>query len=308
MGERMGVLAGVLSCALGGGAGVSTRFLAASVEPDALAACRFGLGFLVLLPLALRARWPRGRDWIGTALLGLMFFAGFFVVFNLALSFTTAARGALALSVLPLVTMSLAALLGVEVLSVRKTAGVLIAVGGVAVALGAGLTAAPAGAWRGDALMAGATLCMAFYSVRARPFVARSSALGFLVAGMSVGAGAITLIAAARGSLAVLGELTAPQYAALAYLGVGGGAAAFWLWIWALQHASPTRVTATMTINPVAAGLLAGVLLDEPLGLNVALGVVTVLVGLWLSARENPKAAVVDAPGPPREPELDRRR
>jgi drug/metabolite transporter (DMT)-like permease len=132
--------------------------------------------------------------------------------------------------------------------------------------------------------MAGATLCMAFYSVRARPFVARSSAIGFLVAGMGVGAGAIALIAAARGSFAVVDALTAAQWAALAYLGAVGGAAAFWLWIWALQHASPTRVTATMTVNPIAAGLLAGVLLGEPIGLNLALGVAAVLAGLWIAA------------------------
>jgi drug/metabolite transporter (DMT)-like permease len=284
MNERMGVLAGVLSCTLGGGAGVATRFLAATVEPDALAAFRFGAGFLVLLPLALGARWPRGRDWIGTALLGLLFFAGFFVLFNLALAYTTAARGALALSVLPLVTMALAALLGVERLTGRKTAGVLIAVGGVVGALGTGLAAAPAGAWRGDTIMAGATLCMAFYSVRARPFVARSSAIGFLVAGMGVGAGAIALIAAARGSFAVMDALSTAQWAALAYLGAMGGAAAFWLWIWALQHASPTRVTATMTVNPIAAGFLAGVLLGEPIGLNLALGVAAVFAGIWLAA------------------------
>jgi drug/metabolite transporter (DMT)-like permease len=72
----------------------------------------------------------------------------------------------------------------------------------------------------------------------------------------------------------------------LIYLGVIGGAAAFWLWIRALQHASPTRVTATMTVNPVAAGVLAGVLLGEPLGLNLALGVAAVLAGIWVAATD----------------------
>lgn len=286
MDERIGVLAGVLSCTLGAGAGVATRFLVATVEPDALAAFRFGVGFLVLLPLALAARWPRGRDWIGVALLGVLFYAAFFVLFNLALAYTTAERGALALSALPLVTMALAALLGVERLSARKTVGVLVAVGGVAAALGTGLGHAPEGAWRGDLIMAGATLCMALYSVRSRPYVARASAMGFLVAGMGIGAGAIAAVAAARGSFAVMGALGAVQWGALAYLGVVGGAAAFWLWIWALQHASPTQVTATMTVNPVAAGILAAALLGEPLGLNLALGVAAVLAGIWLAASD----------------------
>jgi drug/metabolite transporter (DMT)-like permease len=224
---------------------------------------------------------------------GLLFFTVFFVLFNLALAYTTAARGALALSVLPLVTMALAAALGVERLSPRKTAGVFVAVAGVAAALWTGLAQAPAGAWRGDLIMAGATFCMALYSVRSRPFVARSSAMGFLVAGMAVGAGTITLIAAARGSFAVVGALAPVQWGAVIYLGVAGGAAAFWLWIWALQHASPTRVTATMTVNPIVAGVLAGVLLGEPLGLNLALGVGAVLAGIWLAATDSRATARV---------------
>jgi drug/metabolite transporter (DMT)-like permease len=271
---------------------VATRFLVATIEPEALAAFRFGVGFLVLLPLALGARWPSGRDWIGVALLGVLFYAVFFVLFALALAYTTAARGALALSALPLVTMALAALLGVERLSPRKSAGVLIAVGGVAVALGAGFAEAPAGAWRGDLIMAGATLCMALYSILSKPFAARSSAMGFLVGGMGIGAATITAIAAARGSFDIVSTLSSVQWGALAYLGVVGGAAAFWLWIWALQHASPTRVTATMTVNPVAAGLLAGALLGEPLGLNLAIGVAAVLAGIWLAATDaRPRAA-----------------
>ena len=50
------------------------------------------------------------------------------------------------------------------------------------------LTAAPAGAWRGELIMTGAVLCMAFYNVWSRPFIQRSSALGFLCVGMGAGA------------------------------------------------------------------------------------------------------------------------
>src|SRR6516165_9945726 len=85
--ERIGVLAAVLSSALGGMAAAATRFVIGAVDPVTLAAFRFGGGFVLLFPLALiaRSRWPRGGDWIGTALLGLMFFAFFFIVYNLAL-------------------------------------------------------------------------------------------------------------------------------------------------------------------------------------------------------------------------------
>lgn len=289
MSERIGVLAGVVSCIFGGTMAAVTRYLITDLDPVALASFRFGIGFLVLLPLALGERWPRGRDWIGVALLGLMFFAVFFILYNFALTHTTAARGALALSALPLVTMAVAAILGAEALTMRKTMGVLIAIAGVAAALGAGLASAPAGAWRGDLIMVGATLCMALYSIWSRPFIARSSALGFLTAGMGVGAAAVTALAATQGSFAGVAEFGAGRWIALAYLGVCGGALAFFLWIWALQHASPTRVTATMTVNPVAAALLAAVLVGEPLGLHLAFGVAAVFAGLWI-ASSTPRA------------------
>ena len=84
------------------------------------------------MAVPVRCRWPQGRDWCGVAALGILFFSGFFVLYNTALEYTTAARGSLALSTLPLATMLAGALLGVEALTRRKTLGVGIAVGGVA--------------------------------------------------------------------------------------------------------------------------------------------------------------------------------
>ena len=132
MTERIGVLIAVLSSTFGGMAGAVTRFVVGAVDPVTIAAFRFGIGVAVLLPLALllRSALPRGRDWVGVAALGVMFFAVFFVFYNIAMGHTTAARGALALSTLPLWTMVVAALLGAEALTGRKTLGVFVAVGG----------------------------------------------------------------------------------------------------------------------------------------------------------------------------------
>src|SRR5262245_25260916 len=161
MSERAGILAAIVSSALGGTAVAVTRYLTGAVDAVTLAAFRFGIAFVLVMPLAVvsHGKWPQGRDWLGVAALGVLFFGVFFVIYNSALHYTTAARGSLALSTLPLVTMLVAALLGHEALTVRKTAGVLIAVAGVAIALGTGLATAPAGAWRGDLLMIGGTLC-----------------------------------------------------------------------------------------------------------------------------------------------------
>jgi drug/metabolite transporter (DMT)-like permease len=288
VGEWIGVLIALASSCLGGTAAAITRYLVGSADPITLAILRWGIGFMCVLPTALllRVRWPQRSDWLAVALLGLCFFGLFFVLYNIAMSYTTAARASLALSTLPLQTMVVGALLGIEPLTKRKSAGVGVAVVGVFAALASGLSAAPSGAWRGELIMIGAVLCMAFYSVWSRPFIQRSSALGFLTVGMGAGAAALLLLGVLTGRVAILNSFGLSQWIAGVYLGVVGGALAFILWVLALQRATPTRVANTMTVNPIAAALLATQLVGEPITLNLIIGLIAVFTGIWIATTE----------------------
>jgi len=298
MSERFGVLLAIVGNSFGAGAAVATRYLADAADPITLAAIRFGGGVLCLLPLVLMlpVRWPPRQDWPAVAGLGLLFFAIFFIFYNMAFGFTTVARGALALSTLPLITMVIAALLGVEALSARKTTGVLVAMLGVTVTLASGLKDAPAGAWRGDLIMGAAVVFAAFYSVFSRPYINRSSALGFLTAGMAVGGGVLAGIAMLSGGLKPIARFDVGQTGAALYLAAGGGALNFFLVVLALQRASPTRVTNTITVVPLVGGLLAAILLAEPITLNLAIGLVAVVAGIWLATMEVPKSPTAASP------------
>jgi drug/metabolite transporter (DMT)-like permease len=287
----LGVLIAMVSSALGGTAAAVTRYLVGDADPLTLAVLRWGIGFLCVLPVALllRVRWPMRRDWPAVATLGICFFGLFFILYNIAVGYTTAARASLALSTLPLQTMLIAALLGAEPLSLRKSAGVGVAMLGVFAALASGLSQAPAGAWRGELIMTAAVLCMAVYNVLARPLMQRSSALGFLTVGMGFGAAGLTLAGVATNRISVLANFGAPQWIAGVYLGVGGGALAFILWVLALQRATPTQVANTMTLNPIAAALLATQLVDEPITLNLVAGVIAVCLGIWIATTDAAK-------------------
>jgi drug/metabolite transporter (DMT)-like permease len=289
--EWIGVAIALASSCLGGTAAAITRYLVGDADPVTLAILRWGIGFVCLLPVALllRVRWPPRPDWLAVAMLGLCFFGLFFVLYNIAIGFTTAARASLALATLPLHTMVVGALLGIEPLTSRKTIGVCVAVLGVIAALASGLSAAPAGAWRGELIMTAAVMCMAFYNVWSRPFIQRSSALGFLTVGMGAGAAALILVGSLTGSVATLGHFGISQWVAGIYLGFGGGALAFILWVMALERASPTRVAATMTVNPLAAGLLATQLVGEPITPNLVLGLAAVFAGIWIATTEAKK-------------------
>jgi drug/metabolite transporter (DMT)-like permease len=285
MGEVWGVLAAILSSGLGGTSIGATRFVRNAIDPLAIGAFRFGLGFIFLLPVALLqgGRWPARNDWLAVAGLGLLFFGLFPILFNASLIFTTAARGALALSTLPLLTMVVGAALGIEPITVRKTAGVLIATLGVAVALLSSLAFAPSGAWRGDVLMVCAALCMALYSVWSKPFIRRSGPIPFTTMGMSVGALFLVVVSWVRGSFEPVAAFGPPQWSAIIYLGFFGSAVTFFLWAFALSRTTPTRVAISVTVNPITAALVGAVLLDEPIRWNLVVGLVTVFAGIWIA-------------------------
>lgn len=292
MGEWAGVAIALASSSLGGTAAAITRYLVGGADPILLAILRWGIGFLCLLPCALLlgVRWPQRSDWPAVALLGICFFGVFFILYNIAVSYTTAARASLALATLPLHTMVVGAILGVERLTARMITGVGIAVLGVAAALAAGLAQSPPEAWRGELIMTGAVFCMAFYNVLSRPLMQRSSPLGFLTVGMGAGAAVLVLAGIVKGSFAALGQFTTAQWIAGIYLGIGGGALAFILWVMALARATPTRVANTMTVNPIAATLLAALLIGEPITPNLLIGLVAVFAGIWIATGETKPA------------------
>ncbi|CAH1679279.1 Permease of the drug/metabolite transporter (DMT) superfamily [Hyphomicrobiales bacterium] len=283
--------AALLSSALGGTAIVASRHTAADVGALMLGIIRFGVGFAVLLPVAVlrQERWPPLRDWSAVIGLGVLFFCVFPILFNYSVVYTTAGRAALALATAPLLTMAVSALLKVEPLTTRKTAGVLVATAGVAVSLFSGLSDAPPGAWRGDLLMVGAALGMALYTVWSRPYVRRSGTLSFCTMGMGAGVLALALVlslTSAADMRAGLLQASTSQIWTLAYLGVVCGALMFILWAYALARTTPTRVVVTVTLNPVVAGLLAALVLDEAVTWNLVVGLVAVAFGIRLATTQ----------------------
>ena len=130
-------------------------------------------------------------------------------------------------------------------------------------------------------------LCMALYSVRSRPYIGRSGPLTFTTAGMGVGAVTLALVAWGRGGFVAAGRFGPAQWTAIAYLGVFGAALVFYLWAFALERTTPTRVASTITVNPVTASLVAALLLGEPIGLNLVVGIAAVLAGIWIASTDS---------------------
>jgi drug/metabolite transporter (DMT)-like permease len=280
MSETLGLLAACLSSLLGGSAVAATRWSVAGIDPLTLAALRYGIAALCLAPLALSAaRGLRSMREVAAAIgLALLFFALFPWLFTLSLAHTTAARGSLALTALPLLTYALSVAMGREAVSRRRLAGIGLAMAGVALGLSSRLAG---GGLLGDLLMVAAAAVGAAYNVLARPMIRRLGALPFTALGLAIGAAALIAADPAIGTAA---GFAAPQWLAVLYLGVIGCALTFTLWSLGLQYAPPALVALTVTLNPVASALLAALMFGEAVTPQMVAGFGLVVAGLAVAA------------------------
>jgi drug/metabolite transporter (DMT)-like permease len=272
-----------------GAAIVATRFVVDATGPASLALLRYGIGVCCLaLPVALSRQGLRfdRRDLLPIALLGIGQFGLLIALLNYGLRYIPSGRAALIFASFPMLTLLLAAALGRERLTAAKTLGVLLTLAGVALALGekAALPAGTANAWIGELAVFASALCGAVCSVLYRPYLQKYPTLSVSALAMLAAVGFLALLAAAEGFFAAVPHFTASGWAAILFIGVSSGVG-YCLWLWALKHAAPTRVTVFLALSPLTAALLGAVLLGEPVGLPTWLGLGAVALGLWFAHR-----------------------
>lgn len=285
---RLPALVACLATILGGSAVVAARFAVSEIDPTTLAFLRHaGAGLLIVLLAAVivqRQVWRAivGPDLPAILVLGATQYAVFGWMFAAGLTYVPAGRGALALGTYPIQTLLLAALLGRERLTVAKLAGCLVALVGVAVALGDRVAADGPEVWKGDALLIAAAFLGSVYNVFSGPHLRRYSALAVTAVQMLVGV-LLLLVGCwvVNGSVSTVG-LSLNGWLALTWLVTIGGAVCFYLWIWALEHTVPSRVSIAVTLNPIAAALFGALILAEPLTGRLAAGLIAVVAGLAL--------------------------
>jgi drug/metabolite transporter (DMT)-like permease len=272
-----------------GAALVATRFVVNDAGPGSLALLRYTVGVLCLLPFVLlarrRARIVR-RDIAPIAMLGIIQFGAVIAAINIGLKYIPAGRAALVFATAPLLTMLLAAALGHERLTLAKTLGVILTIAGVGLALGEKALergAAP-DAWLGELAVLASAFCAALCSVLYRPYLRRNPALPVGALAMLASVGFLLFLAAGEGFFTEAPRFTTAGWVAVVFIGVSSGVFYF-LWLWALEHTTATRVTVFLALSPITAALLGALLLDEPVTRLLAAGLVAVALGLWLAHR-----------------------
>jgi len=279
--------AAFVAATLFGSSVVAVRVAVQEIPPLSLAVLRFAQGGLLLMILLLltqrqlRIEW---RDLPLLALLGAILFTVFPVTFNVSLRLIEASRGALLLATIPLWSALLARLARSERLVSRQVVGVLLSLAGVGLALAEhGLDwNGGSGALLGDGLMLVTALCGAAYGVLAQRAFAHYDALTVITFAMVFGTLLLSPVALVEIPVGVLTHLDGKSLALLVFLGVFGGALAFFLWTFALTRLTPTQVAVYINLNPLVATVLGAALLAERLTILYAVGFGAVLLGVLL--------------------------
>lgn len=274
-----------------GAATVASRAVIQSMGPTSLAFLRYALAVLILLPfvIALQRRQGKirfaGRDGPVIVVLGVLQFGLLISLLNFGLRSVNAALGTLLFTTFPFIAMLLAAALGLERMTAARTAGVLLTIAGVGLALYERMqVSVDQTAWVGMAAILAAACCGAVCSVLYRPYLRRYPTLVVGFAAMLASVLSLALPAWMEGLPAMLATLPLRVWAAVAFIGLSSGIG-YVLWLYALKHSTPTRVTVFMGLSPLTAAFLGTLMLGEPFSAYQSVGALAVLMGLWMATR-----------------------
>ena len=273
------------------------RAIRADVPPLALAFWRWVVSLLLTLPLALphlRRQWPLlRRAWKPVVVLGLLGIGTYNTFAYIALQYTPATNVVLLNSVIPVATISLAALFLKQRLRRVQWAGVLLSLFGVAAIVSRGDFIALAGMRLnvGDLWMLGAIFAWAVYTLglQWRPEGVHPMLLlaAFVVVGMLALAPAYAWeIAQGRLILVNSGAL-----AGIAYTGVFPGFIGYIFYNRAVGEVGASKASLFIHLMPVFGTLLAALFLAEiPRPYHYA-GIALIISGIYLTTAAAPGAA-----------------
>ncbi len=264
---------------------VATRVAVQTVPPLTLAFLRFLIATVLLLGLV-RHRYGRigftPRDRWDVVWMGLTGVTLAFVFENVGLRHTSASHGALLVSLTPLATAAAEAALGRSRMGWRTLAGLLAALGGVLLIVGAGGGGATL---YGDLLMLATVGCWVAYSFLTERLTGRYPAVAVTAWSIAAGTAALLPLAVVELLREGIGRPGTEALLATLYLGVLCSAVAYVWWNRAINVLGVTVTNALIYGIPLV-GVLAGVvMLGEPLTWKVAAGAVLIVGGVVIATQ-----------------------
>ena len=289
--------AAIVAASVAGLTVIFTSILMQSVDPLLAATLRYCVASLSVLPFLIW-NWPAvrkmsRRDFFAISALGVLFYFLFPFLFNQSLELTTAARGSLIMSLLPIMALSIGAAFKVETLSLFKVLGCGLAIIGVGLSVYDGLALGIVGAdaLTGDMIMILAVTVAASFTVFSKRYFQKYGS--WVVSYIAICAGFLVPlpVTAMVIDFGVLPELTANELTLLLLLGTLGVPVQFGLFSWSLNQLGPSRGSMYIVMMPITATILAVIALNETLTPLFVAGLVLIVGAIILVNRE-PKTSL----------------
>ena len=263
----------------------SLRMTIAALLFAAIIAAREGVG-------AAAARIDR-TDWTRLILLGILGHCIYQFLFLAGVARTSVANSSLIFGCTPVTVALLSAWMGHERLTWPRAAGALLSLAGVIIVV---TQARPAGAARaasmaGDAMVAGAMLSWAIYTVGSRPILARHTPL--TVTGFTLVIGTALYAPFGIPSLLALewARVSTWAWIELVYSAVFALVVAYLIWYTAVQRVGSSHTSIFSNVVPLVAVVVAALTLGEPITVRTIAGAAAILSGVALTRLEFGSAA-----------------
>jgi len=233
-----------------------------------------------------RTGLPTRRAAAGAAAYGLLSIAAFFGFLYAGLVSASVGIATATLALGPLITLGLAAAIGLERLRSSAVVGAAIAFAGIVVMYASALTGSVPIA--SLLLLVAAAVSFAIGGI----VVKETPAMDLVVQnGIASTVGAVVLV-----SLAIVAgeDLVIPKqpetWIAFVYLVIPGTLLTFWLLLFLLRRWPASRVAYQFVLAPIVAILVAAVVLGEPIQPADIAGTALVIVGVWVGALRSTSA------------------
>lgn len=291
--ERSILMPFLLFVLVGGGASVAIRMTYAELAPFWAATSRFALAALVFWALVFfrKIPLPKGRALLGAVLFGALTVGLAFTLIGWGLVATPASRYQILMATVPLLTIFLSSLHGVEAISRRGLFGSLLAVGGIAFTVGGGVSGSNLSLPHIVAIILAAA-CLAEGGVLIKRFPPNPPIMTNAIS-MTVGAiilGIASLLSQERWNI----PTQANTWIAFIYLVFFVTVVAFLLYLFVLGKWSASGTSYGFVLVPLVTILVASTLAGEEITWNFLIGAVLVLagvlVGALLPSKEKPAA------------------
>ncbi|MCC3862234.1 DMT family transporter [Pseudemcibacter aquimaris] len=287
--ELLAILIALSACVIWSGNFVIAQGVNEWIKPFTLAFWRWLVAFIFILPIGLKAtikEWHLVRDnWKFMVVMGIIGIGFYNTLIYFAGQFTTTHHIAIVSATAPIGTLVIAGIMGVERLSRYKVLGAICAFIGalMVVTHGNPLTVFSQDWNNGDIILIFSTLIWAAWSVAITFKPKEMSTRTFLTAIMGIGTLFLLPCYLWEATYVAPTPFTLEAWGIYAYVGIMASVVAWFAWQYSVDNIGSVKTSLIYYSMPVFSGILAIIILDEPVETYHIIGFVLVCSGIIIS-------------------------